>query len=173
MGFIKTMKLNFEYLRIVNSCNWTDYRGFIGKIIEYDNAFTKKTYVWNLLRGKTFYKGIEKYIDIKVKQLDTDEHKEDTMGQIERLIHQVITTEKNDTAIRSFVWGLTRAVPILTIDIIKYINQERIRHILMSDKPILNDDAISGFVDVVMELRRDVDNLTRTNEALTMMISDD
>ena len=49
-------KWNFRYIRVINSCNWNDFVVLMDDILTLQSPFRLKRYIWNIIRGKTFYK---------------------------------------------------------------------------------------------------------------------
>ncbi|MCM1295062.1 MAG: hypothetical protein NC311_05925 [Muribaculaceae bacterium] len=157
-----TSKWNARYIRVINSCNWNDFVALMDDILDLDQPFRKKRYIWNVIRGKTFYKELSHYVigyceRVMSGTLDGNRHK---MNDIEMLIHEIVTTEKSERALKSFIWAITKKIPLLTIDTIPYMSAERITNILLGEKTVLNDATLEPFIDPLVDLRNQVAELT-------------
>lgn len=162
-NFFGATKWNLRYIRVVNSCVWDDFVELLDDILNLDGAFTRKRYVWNVLRGKTFYKDITHYvtrITEDVMKCDNKDQVDQWMYKLDLVVHGVISTERSEKAKRSFVWGLTKKIPLLTIDTIPYMSEERITNILLGEKKVLNDAALKPFITATISLRDQVQQLT-------------
>lgn len=172
MGFLKW---NLRYIRVVNSCVWDDFVKFLDDVLELEGVFTRRRYVWNLIRGKNFYKDITHYVTRTAEAVLNSDNKEDAekqMMRLELIVHGVLTTEKSEKARQSFVWGLTKKVPLLTIDTIPYMSAERVKNILLGEKKVLNDSALEPFITATVELRNQVADLSTMNTTLTSLMGD-
>lgn len=174
MGLIKTIQMNMRYIRTVNACDLKAYVKFIDEVFQIKGGFTSKRFLWNIIRGKTFYITLANYVvnlvrdvmDGEVTDLDT------TMNQVERIIHMVMTTEKDQAVRKSFVQNVTKQVPLVTADMIKYMSYERIQHILEGET-ILNDDYLQPFIDEIAKLHAKLEDAERTlSDTMDIMLGD-
>jgi len=162
LGVFSVSKWNARYIRVINSCNWNDFVALMDDILDLDQPFRKRRYIWNVIRGKTFYKELSHYVigyceRVMNGTLDDSRHR---MNDIEMLIHEIVTTEKSERALKSFIWAITKKIPLLTIDTIPYMSAERITNILLGEKAALNDAVLEPFIDALVDLRGQVTELT-------------
>lgn len=146
------------------------------EILTLDQPFRKKRYVWNIIRGKAFYKELATYVIRNVQWVMDGTLLKDnkaTMDNIEMLVHEVVTTETNTRAIKSFVWNVTKRIPLLTVDTIPYMSPDRVKNVLMSEKLVLNDAALDPFIDTITQLRGQLAESTKLADSLADMIGDE
>lgn len=168
-GFFGATKWNLRYIRVTNSCVWEDMVELLDEIVTLNGAFTRKRYVWNILRGKTFYKDITHYVTHITEDILKCDDKEKISTWTDKLgliVHGVISSEKSEKARNSFVWGLTKKVPLLTLDTIPYMSSDRVKNILLGEKQVLNDTALEPFIQSIRELRTQTQQLTEIMEDL-------
>lgn len=165
-------KWNFRYIRVINSCNWNDFVVLMDDILTLQSPFRLKRYIWNIIRGKTFYKELSHYVTGYVERIMRGEleNGKEKMNDIERLIHEIVTTEKSERALNNFIWSVTKKVPLLTIDTIPYMSNERIINILLGEKTALADTAIEPFISVIIKLRDQLRELDDMATDLTKLI---
>lgn len=165
---------NLRYIRTINSCNNGQLIEFYSDMSKLPDAFTRKRYLWNLIRGKTFYINAADYVIENVGlaklSIDTDpnhamdQETNDLMTQTSKFVHDLLESEKDESVRRSFIWRIGKHVPFLTVDTVQYLSKDRVRNILSGDW-VINDPALNPFIDEIRELRE-------TNQALRDMITD-
>lgn len=179
MGLIKAVKeavkWNTRYVKVINSCDWNGFVVFMDDLTRLDHAFRQKRYLWNIIRGKTFYKDLSHYVIKRVEMLIAGDiyNSDEWMNKIEMILHEVVTTEKSERALKGFIWAVTKKVPLLTVDIIPYMSGDRVTNILMSEKQVLNDSSLDPFIKTVTDLRKQITDLTGINNTLSSLIGDE
>ena len=68
-----------------------------------------------------------------------------------------MNTEPNESVRKSFVWNITKSVPILTVDTIQYMSAERITNIVQSDEKIIFDDHLCPIMQEIIRLKKDLE----------------
>lgn len=170
--YFASWKWSFRYIRVINSCNWNDFVVLMDDILTLHRPFHSKRYIWNIIRGKTFYKELTHYVTGYVERIMRGEleNGKEKMNDIETLIHEIVTTEKSERALKSFIWGITKKVPLLTIDTILYMSNERITNILLGEKTALADTTLEPFITVIIKLREQLNELDDMTTDLTKLI---
>lgn len=153
MGFLS---LNIQYIRSVNACKYKELSEFFLNLLDVPKAFTSKRYIWNWIRGKDFYKTIS-LITINLAKDFLQHGTEENLVKIERFIRIVMSTEPNESVRKSFVWNITKSVPILTVDTIQYMSAERIANIVQSDEKIIFDDHLCPIMQEIIRLKKDLE----------------
>ena len=151
----KTIRWNLRYIEAVNSGDRRPFLLLLEELLNLENAFTKKCYIWNIIRGREFYKNLSFYVVSKAKEVlngDSD-NPEETMARIEQIIQIVMETEKRKTVKQSFVWNITKQVPLITVDTLRYMDAKRVTNILQSEKRVLNDSAMDPFIREIIRLK--------------------
>ena len=169
MGFIQ---LNLKYIRAVNSCRKNNLADFLKDINNLDGAFTKKRYLWNWIRGKNFYIQLTQWtVDLSKEALNTDNEAliEQNMLQISKNLKIVMETEKDEHVRENFVWNVTKAVPLLTLDILRYISRERLTNILRNRTKILCESELLPFTERISELTDEVSGLRELIETMNQL----
>lgn len=164
---------NLKYIRTINSCDNGKLQAFYAELSELSGALTRKRYIWNIIRGKTFYINAANYVieNVNLAKLGIDTHPEHKMDEeTDRLmihtrsfIKDIIASEKDEAVRRSFIWRIGKHVPFLTTDMLPYLSKERVKNILDGDW-IINDTALEPFIAEIRELRA-------TNESLKDMVA--
>ena len=160
------VKTNLEIIRVMNSCSRTNFEELLNRILELPDHmkyFTSKRYIWNIIRGRDYYKMLAHYVCVCI---ETNNH-----ARAEQIIRIVSETESDQAVIKSFIWAVMKQVPLLTTVTIQFASPEKIKSILSSDKVILTDDALIPFVDYVMELRKQIKDLEDQIEAIQSFIN--
>ena len=156
---------NNYYFCCVNACDNSVMVGFFEMVLTAcTNAFRRKRYFWNWFRGKTFYINAARYVIENVREVmnGTAENPDDNMHKAEKLIKELLATEKNEKVRKSFIWNIGKAVPLLTIDTIQYLSTERIANILNSSDHVFNDHYVEPFIRTIRDLRQENDDLRDT-----------
>ena len=164
---------NLKYIRTINSCNNGHLMAFYAELSELSGAFIKRRYLWNIIRGKTFYINAANYVINNVEMakisidLDSNHQMDDAtdnlMAHTRSFIRDILASEKDEAVRRSFIWRIGKHVPFLTTDMLPYLSKERVKNILDGDW-IINDTALEPFIAEIRELRA-------TNESLQDIIS--
>ena len=149
------IRWNMRYIRAINSCNRADIAMLVEELVNLNGGFTKKRYIWNLIRGKDFYLNLASYVRDVAKDIlyENIADQEKAMDIIESVIKNVLLTTKKEEVRRNFVRNITKYVPILTIDVVPYLSPDKVRNILSGDTRILTDDVMKPFVEEVLSLR--------------------
>lgn len=165
---------NWKYIRVVNSCDNGKLQALYGEMAKLPGAFTRRRYIWNLIRGKTFYLNAASYVieNVALARLNIEANPEGIMDDATRqlmddthkFIQDLMASEKDDSVKRSFVWRVTKNAPLITTDILPYMGENRVRIILDGDW-MLNDQPLSPIINIITELRG-------SNEALREMLND-
>lgn len=159
---------NWKYIRVVNGCDNGKLQALYADISKLPGAFIRRRYIWNLLRGKTFYINAASYVIENVElaktsiDLNPDHQMDDATNQLmndtNTFIRELLASEPNEQVKRSFVWRITKHAPLITSDILPYMGAERVKIILNGDWAI-NDQALSPIIDIITELRTSNDTL--------------
>lgn len=166
---IKLIIINLAIIKVLNSC---DRKAFITLVDQYlndklFNVFYKKWYLWNIVRGRDYYKMLSHYVITKLQDtIDPDS----SQARAEFIINMVIETAKTEEIKKSFIWAIMKQIPLLTAITIQYASPEKIKSLLYSDKILITDTAITPFVMTVSELRRQVSELEKQLEVTQEMI---
>lgn len=166
---IKLIMINAAIIKVLNSC---DRKVFVSLVDQYLGAgqfkvFYKKWYLWNIVRGRDYYKMMSHYVITKLQDtIDPDS----SQARAEFIINMVIETAKTEEIKKSFIWAIMKQIPLLTAITIQYASPEKIKSLLYSDKILITDTAITPFVMTVSELRRQVSELEKQLEVTQEMI---
>ena len=156
---------NRLYIKAVNSDDGELLNQFFDDACDEDiTFFTKRRYIWNIIRGKEFCRILADWvIDWYRRALDDYDHCDDIMDRVVTLLHNVMYTlnewSDQDKIKRSLVWKITKYAPILTVDTLPYISEERLIHIIDSDKWIVTDSAMRPIVNYNAKLKVDLASL--------------
>ena len=165
MTFVHIIKMNLKIIKVTNSCDIKQFTKLFNEIFmmtdsEIEKIFTKKYFIWNILRGKDFYKTISRYV-IKLLEEgeDIDENRPsytERLQMAEHALHYAIITEPRDYVKRAFVKSILRRIPILTLDTVAYVSKERLNDILedVNDNMVITDDTLLPFVEKIAELEK-------------------
>lgn len=159
----KLFKINMNYIKTVNRCNMDSFKKFMTDILmtETDGSdeqvlelFTSKRYIWNLIRGKDFYKSMADYIVCLTKI--------NAYNEADILLRCVVETtkvrpssddQKGDIR-KHFVTQVMKRAPFLTVTTIQYMSPERLEQIL--ELPALHelyvDTTLQPFINRIILL---------------------
>lgn len=168
---MKFLTLSCKYITTINKCDMAEMYKFFLEIITIPGAFTKKCYLWNIVRGKDFYKCASDFVVREMAQLDMAHPDVDTklhVDNMELMINGILDSTSNEAIRKSFVWNVTKKVPILYSVMLPYMSYERIQNILKNDN-VLIDDTLQALVDVIKDQRRQIDELNGINTAFQNM----
>lgn len=165
---------NLAYIQAVNKCDRQTFLQLFHDAMKMDlkGLFTRKRYIWNWIRGKDFYKNLAYYVVQQVKDVLSGEcgNRSEVLEQLEKLIHEVLASEKRYEVRKSFIWNITKQVPLITIDTISYMSEDRITNMLRSDKSILCDAAFGPFINELIDLK---ERLKESEEIITALSLND
>lgn len=168
---INWIKTNLRILRVLNSCDRKEFESFLSEFISEEKTFHKlfysKWYLWNLIRGRDFYKMLSHYV---ITQLQLTDDEPSRYYNAEAIIKMVEDTAKSEAVIRNFIWAVMKQVPLLTTTTIKYASPEKIRIILSSDKRVIADNQIvSGVLVVIHQYKQEISELRDQLNAYQIM----
>ena len=153
---------NRLYIQAVNSDDGEQLNYFFDEACDEDLAFfTRKRYIWNIIRGKEFCRILADWVVDWYRRASEDyERGDEIMEKVLCLLHNVMYTlnswDNQDKIKRSLIWKITKYAPILTVDTLPYISEERLIHILDSDKWIVTDQAMKPVVEYNAKLKVDL-----------------
>lgn len=168
------LSLNLTYIRAVNADDTATLAKLFDQISEKEHYFTSRLYIWNHIRGKEFCRNVAEWVIDWYRRSAESINAEDSvriMGTVIRTLHWILTTESNDRIRRSLVWKITKYAPILTVDTLPHISEERLRNILDSDKWIVCDEGIRPIVQYAASLKVQLANEKATAETLSTLLS--
>lgn len=150
------ISLNLEYIRAVNAGNDAEVIRFFDRISDDKRYFTKKRYIWNIIRGKEFCRIVANWVIEWYRISSTRDDGTTAMCDVLNVLHWIMTSENHERVKKSLVWKITKDAPILTIDTLPHVSPERLINILNSDRWIVTDDAlrpiINGYIELELEL---------------------
>lgn len=148
MNPLNIIRMNIRIIKVMNSCDRKQFTQLIDEMIDHPNVFRKRYYIWNIIRGRDYYKMLSYYV---IQCLQSKEDEDYTKA--ETIIQMVMDTE-HDLAVRKhFIWAIMKEVPLLTITTIQYASEAKILSLLDSNKELIVDDALKPFVDKIKELK--------------------
>ena len=176
MNVMRLIKLNLRIIQVINSCDRTQFMELLDDVIDIPGIFRKKRYIWNIIRPRDMYKMVAHWVVGRCEKYQNDMNNPielaKTLGldfdgdvvypaqialvylnPIETAIHEIITSTKSHSIKRTFVYGIIKSQPILTIDTIQYLSEEKIKHMVTGDKTLICDDILRPFIDVIMDQR--------------------
>lgn len=158
MGLVRIVKTNLAIIRALNSGNQATCIRLIHELItrsekEVRSIFTKKWYIWNIIRGKDFYKLMSRYVIQQVRLYQGDPTEVSALVTGELAIHLVMATEPRDQIKREFVKAIERDIRIMTVELLPYITDERIDSILNDPIGVLMDDKCSYIAAQYADIR--------------------
>lgn len=147
-------QLNKRIIQVFNSCKYEEFEQLLSTILscdDYEKYFTSKWYIWNIIRPRDFYKMCAMYIQ---KKTDKDTI---YMTQIEKLIKVVLKTAKNDQIKKTFVWNVTKNVPLIMWEMIPYMSQEKIINMMTKKKYVITDEYTQPFFVAIEVIRNGIE----------------
>lgn len=166
MNPIRIIKLNLRIISVLNSCDRKTFEKLINEVIDNPKVFRSKLYVWNIVRGRDFYKMLSHYV---IEQFENNNDDPTKNNKVETIINMVMDTAKSEAIKRNFIWAIMKQVPLLTATTIQYASREKIHSILNSDKTIYTDDALAPFVEEIALLHKRIKDLEDEVEAFKLM----
>ena len=151
------LQWNIAYVKAVNNCDRQVFLQLFHDAMkaEVKGLFTRKRYVWNWIRGKDFYKNLAYYVVSEVKNAlgEGSCNRTEILERVEKLIHELLTSEKRYDVRKSFIWNITKQVPLITTDTVAYMSEDRITNMLRSDKLIMCDATFTPFIREIVDLK--------------------
>lgn len=114
-------------------------------------VFSSRLYIWNIIRPRDFYRMTSIWVTDMVGKGELD--------QAERMIKLILSTTTNESACKNFIWVITKRVPLLTEDTIRFMSPEKIHSLLSGDKELICDQVMRPIVDEIMSLRSRIESL--------------
>lgn len=148
MNPIKIIRMNIRIIKVMNSCDRKQFTELIDEMINRPDVFRKRYYIWNVIRGRDYYKMLSYYV-IKCLQSREDED----YVKAETMIQMVMDTESDLAVRKHFIWAVMKEVPLLTITTIQYASEAKILSLLNSNKELIVDDALKPFITKIKELK--------------------
>ena len=167
MNLIRIIKLNLRIISVLNSCDRKTFEKLINEVIDNPKVFRSKLYVWNIVRGRDFYKMLSHYV---IEQFENNNDDPTKNNKVETIINMVMDTAKSEAIKRNFIWAIMKQVPLLTATTIQYASREKVISLLRSDKVLFTDPAIDPFVTEVYELRKQIKELEDQLQATQIMM---
>ncbi|MDE6041591.1 MAG: hypothetical protein K2F99_08455 [Muribaculaceae bacterium] len=141
------------------------------------DGFTKKRYIWNIIRGKSFYLYAARYVVFYMKEahrpLDeiTEDYRVTCYLNSQTLIRALLHTEKSEKTRQSFIRQIVKDIPLLTVETLPYLDQDRITSIIQGSNKNYNgifvDNCIQPFVVEIDRLRNiNNDLISLTNDVI-------
>jgi len=153
------LSMNLMYIRAVNSDDQATLRRLLDESCDDPMFFTRRCYIWNVLRGKEFCRVVAEWaIDWYRTLTGTvgDHRSAEAEQNLVEVIHRIMVTEKHENIKRSLVWKITKYAPIITVDTIPYISEERLMNLVSSDRYILTDTSLKPLIRYCSELQMDL-----------------
>ena len=159
MSIKSIISMNLKIMKAVNSCERAQYMPLLDEIMDMKESemwkiFTKKYYLWNLLRGKDFYKTLAVYVIDKVNS-DVPED----MNRAELAIKVGIATANKDKDCKAFVKTILRNVSVLTVDTIRYTTNEKLEQLLSEPEGIIADEKMTVVLKTVSDMKSQISAL--------------
>lgn len=163
------LQLNWKYIQVINKCSNRDLRNFYDEIQDLSGAFTKKRYIWNLIRGKTFYINMAQFIVDTIRQIaktvresecpELFATENDTLDEMNQLIKDILNSESDPEVRKFFIWSIGKHLPLLTVETVQYLSPDRITNILTNGKDVIYDTQMKPLIDEIIALRSECDTL--------------
>lgn len=176
MNVVRLIKLNLRIIRVINSCDRTQFMELLDDVVDIPGIFRKKRYIWNVIRPRDMYKMVAHWVVGRCEKYQNDINNPIELARtlgldfdgdvvyptqialvylnpIESTIHEILNSTGSYNIKRTFVYGIVKSQPILTIDTIQYLSEEKIKHMLNGDKTLICDDTLRPFIDVIMDQR--------------------
>lgn len=161
MNFLTVNKL---ILKAINSQSKETFCMVMEKLVrnKVTGLFTKKRYLWNIIRPRDMYKMIAYWIETNISDREL-------FNERIRLMHELIESTKDEKIRKSFVWGLLKRVNLLTVYTIQYASQDKINNIVaklaVTTDLIYVDETLYPLVYSYRQLaeyhKREVDDLNK------------
>lgn len=162
---------SIRYIRVLNSCDNGKLCAFYRDIATLPGAFKKKRYIWNVIRGKTFYINAANYVTenvglVKVSvDLDPnhmmDETTDKLLSDTAIFIRDILQSEQNHRVQRSFVRHIAKNTKLVTLDMLPHLDRDRILKLLNGDW-VASDSYLEPLITTISSLRASNDMLTET-----------
>ena len=132
------------------------------------NFLHRRRYLWNLVRGKAFYLAM---VDHLVDLCNGLEYGAVLGNEIEDIIVNIFESEKYERTRRSFVWNLTKRVPLVTVQTVALISEERLMNIVRGERCI-TDAHMRPLVSEIWRLMNRNREIASANDAILKMMND-
>ena len=149
--FINWIKINLKMIHVMNSCDRKEFEVLVDSLIGSKKFFYSKRYIWNIIRGRDYYKMLSHYV---VEKITSDLSNIDK--DAEWIIQMVMDTAKSEDIKRNFIWAIMKQIPLLTVTTIQYASPKKIESLLSSSKQLIADDAILPFILEISDLKNQV-----------------
>ena len=147
------VRINLDYIKAINSCDIETFHNFMTNLLVENETeervrklFSSKKYLWNILRGKDFYKMMSMYI---VKIMGFESSREEGSA----LYDYVIETTKSEEVKKSFTKSIMKSTPFLTMTSIQYMSEQRLIQIINDFDFVYVDSYLTPFTDQIDTLR--------------------
>lgn len=146
---------NLLIKKVINSCSYSTFHAAIMTFVtrpKWHKYFTSKWYLWNIIRPRDFYKMISMFI---IEVLTYNQDDQVMMNYADDLLKLVLSSDCDLQIKKSFVWNITKKIPLMTEDTIRYMSPEKIESLLLSGKNIICDDVTRPFISTVLKLQKE------------------
>lgn len=141
------LRVNLDYIKAVNKCDEAAFQKFMTELIvsrqtedRVKKLFTQKRYIWNIIRGKDFYKLMAKYV-IRVMQMGN------SMEEGSAIYDFIINSTKSINVKAHFTKAIMKDVPFLTLTSIQYMSEQRLQQILNDMSFVYVDPMLAPFIE--------------------------
>ena len=145
------IKRNIAYIKSINSCDLTTCTEFFRKLVVEDETpekveklFTSKMYLWNILRGKQFYKTMSYFISSIFDDYDAIE-------EGVKIYEYIVNTASSDDIRKAFTTSVMKKHPFLTLTSIRYSSYNRIADVISTRSWIFVDNYVKPIADYIAE----------------------
>jgi len=145
-------ELNRRILEMYNSCSYADFESLMDDLVKADRGvniarfFRSRWYLWNWIRPRDFYKMMARYIVEKVGSHEFD--------RAEFMLNLILEDQRVPEKVKqTFVWGITKQIPLITMGTLRYMSAERIHNMLTGHKEIVSDEFLRPVLMVILSYR--------------------
>lgn len=170
---------NKSYIEAINSCSNSAMIVIFDRIVEDLGAdgFYKKRYIWNHIRGKSFYIYAARYVVFYMKEahrpLDeiSIDYRNACYRNTQTLIRALLNSTKSEKTRQTFIRQIVKDIPLLSIETLPYLDAERITSIIQGSNKnyngIFTDSSIQPFISEINRLREENgDLIALTNDVI-------
>lgn len=150
--------LNMRMFKANNSCDHMQQFEVMKTIMEMsekdiEKVFRKKYFLWNIFRGKDFYKMCAHYVWETVKN-----------GEVDKgltVLSHVLLTAKDDGIRRAFVKAVVNNVPIVITGTVMYMGQRKLDYLLGEDNvgKLITDEITGPFVKKLKDVYKELNDM--------------
>lgn len=174
------IRFNLKILRAMNSCQRDKFVALFDEALNSgfeEIYFTSKKYLWNIIRGKDYYKMLSYYVVEKLNFYKSALGEESLLqlNSANWLIHKTLETTEDYSIRKSFIWSIMKQIPLLTIDTIQYASPEKIHSILTSpdkESMVVCDDFVRPFLNEYRTLHEEISSLQQQIQMMSSLIED-